>query len=469
MPLKGTYIWNGTVFTLLGTGEIVYPVVTPPEPTSWDPSQMSATTWSRPTTGQVINTRTVVNWEDLVSPSVAAAQAASPSTPVLWTAAQAKAVTGGVIVSFPAGIFECENGYQNYRTDTNRCGFGIGAGYATGIAGYTGAGSRSTPGPGGKQTILRMNGVLPNNSLQFDLVVANGVSRTYHGGYTIQGVQARGDGCYHSGLVLRSCPDSIVENMTFIGAAPGYDSAPPGETFQLNVFKSDRTTVRDNEFDGRDKNGLPTTASWGWNTCDDAVVERCWYHDGLVGMLTFWETVNIRTVDYWCDRVGFSGVSGVKGSSAGINHEQSEGTIVHIRPHLYMKGGRTSGTFNGAHMTMHSVHADVGANMRIEEPDFEPSSFGGGFRLSNLLAYHPGAAGRFNMTDWATRYGFQYTVTNPTIIKNGKELLCSPQFTGMTVDYSTDPDTLTTIPASAGGVSGWNQKDPTVYYVKTNG
>ncbi len=424
------------------------------QPPPWTPANLGDIVWTRPT--GTIQAHPVVTWESLVGTTEAARQAAAPNTPTLLTYAfltgVGTGVSGGVILSLPKGIFEGENGWTHGFV--NDAMIGLGQGYATGIAGLVGAGCRSTPGVSGAQTTLRMQGTAPASTLpQGNLITANGITGAYFAGFNLVGTQTQGDGIYNAGLVIAYCTNPIVERMTFIGVSPGYDSKPAGETFQVNFFRSNSALIQDCELDGRDTSGTPTCASWGWNTADDAVVKRVWLHDNVVGMLTFWETVNIYTEDYWVDRAGYV-TTGVSGAAAGINHEQSEGTILHMRPHLHMVGGRTGTTRAGKHISMHSVHADVGANLQVLEPDFEPipTSSTGMLVVSSLVMYHPGSPGRYNMTDYATRYGYQYMFTDPTIIKNGVSLICSPQYVGTVAQPG-----------------GWNSKDPTVYYAKSNG
>lgn len=77
---------------------------------------------------------------------------------------------------------------------------GIGVGDATGLRGITGSGSRSTPGPHGAETIIRMRGTMtgtPGQLPQGMLIIANQVENPYFGGFSLIGVQTFGDNVFH--------------------------------------------------------------------------------------------------------------------------------------------------------------------------------------------------------------------------------------------------------------------------------
>lgn len=371
----------------------------------WQPTDLANDVWQRPTGSDY------VTWESLVGTTVAAQQAANPSTPVLLTATFVKAITGGKILSLPPGIFEAENGWNNYRPgDTsNNYMIGIGSGYATGIRGIVGSGSHSTPGPGGAETIIRMQGSMPAGSPgdppKGMLIIMNEVNNPYLGGFSLYGKQTRGDNVFHGGIVLSSCTGSVlIERLYQRNTCPGYSNYPPGETFGINIYRTPDALIRDCEIDGRDLAGARTCASpIGWNNCgytgtgsnpipnafantpDFTLVQRVYVHHGLTGMLTFWDTKNVKTEDYYT----FSWPSGTgQLSGSGINHEQTDGMIRHIRPRLFLNSTKSSGPVVGSYghptddmtkqsntsssnFTLNCAFSDAGADFEMWYPQWD--------------------------------------------------------------------------------------------------
>ena len=351
----------------------------------WEPTDLGKVVWQRPTGAGF------VTWESLVSGAVANAQKASPQTPVVLTATFMKSITGNKVLTLPNGIFEAENGFSNYVNDNM---IGIGSGYAEGLRGIAGSGSHSTPGPSGAETILRMHGTLtgsPGQTPQGNLIIANHVTDPYFAGFSLEGVQTRGDNVFHTGIMLNTCSGTpVIERMYLRDASPGYGNSPPGETFGINVYKTPNAVVRDTEIDGRDLAGNRTCASpIGWNNVVNDTstvnVQRVYTHHGLAGMLTFWETTNLITEDYYTYSWS-SGTGALSGS--GINHEQSGGRIRHVRPRLFVNGAKSNGPIvgsyghparddttatmsSGATFSVQSGLTDAGADFEISEPQWD--------------------------------------------------------------------------------------------------
>ncbi len=361
-------------------------VVSPPPPAVvWQPTDLGKVAWTRPTGADY------VTWESLVGAAVANAQAAAPSTPVLLTATFMKAITGNRILSLPKGIFEAENGFSHY---VNNNMIGIGRGYATGLRGIVGAGSHSTPGANGAETIVRMHGKMTGTAgelPQGNLIIANGVVDPYFGGFSLEGVQTRGDNVFHAGIMLNTCSGKpVIERMYLKDASPGYGNSPPGETFGINVYKTPNAVIRDTEIDGRDIAGNRTSASpIGWNSVTNDTstvnVQRVYTHHGLTGMLTFWQTTNLITEDYYTYSWS-SGTGALSGS--GINHEQSGGRIRHTRPRLFVNGAKSNGPVvgvyghpasdntaktasNGSTFGLASGLTDAGADFQMIDPSWD--------------------------------------------------------------------------------------------------
>lgn len=269
-------------------------------------------------------------------------------------------VTGGRILTLPEGTFT----FRDF-TEGNYDGIRIGTGKAVGCRGLVGSG-RKTIIRGVANTASRdKGGEIAGNQItlagQPNAVLAN---------FSLFGNPQ--NGLYYTGIVVYKCPDAKLSDLYLRGASRGYSNAPPGETFGINILASDRTTISDCEVDGRDEAGVPVGASpIGWNSCSDAKVYRTYCHDGKTGMLTFWQTTNVYTEDYKC----FSTASGSgKLSGHGINHEQSKGTITHVRPDLRLNGRysqATGATANsGIHMTLCNVDTDV-PNFTVIEPVYD--------------------------------------------------------------------------------------------------
>jgi hypothetical protein len=269
-------------------------------------------------------------------------------------------VTDGRILTLPEGTFTFRDFTEGYYD-----GIRIGTGKAAGCRGLIGSG-RNTIIRGLANTASRdKGGKIAGNQMtiagQPNAVLAN---------FSMMGGPQ--NGLHYTGIVVYKCPDAKLSDLYLRGASRGYSNAPPGETFGINVFNSDRTTISDCEVDGRDDGGVPVGASpIGWNTCSDAKVYRTYCHDGKSGMLTFWQTTNVYTEDYRC----FSTASGSGSLSGhGINHEQSRGTITHVRPNLQLNGrysqSSTATANSGVHMTLCNVDTDV-PDFSVVEPVYD--------------------------------------------------------------------------------------------------
>lgn len=371
----------------------------------WQPTDLSNNVWQRPTGTEY------VTWESLVGTTAAAQQAASPTTPTLLTATFVKAITGNKILSLPPGVFVAEQGWNNYRPgDTaNNYMMAFGEGFATGVRGIVGSGSKCTPGVGGAETILRMASPMPSlpsgSTPTGTLMIFNKVVSPYLGGLSVYGVQTRGDNVFHSGVVFSTCTGSpVIEGVYLKNISPGYGNAPPGETFGINIYQTPNALIRDSEIDGRDLAGTRSCASpIGWNNCgytgtgntpspnayantpDFTLVQRVYAHHGLTGMLTFWDTKHVKTEDYYT----FSWPTGTGGmSGTGINHEQSDGRIRHIRPRMFMNSTKSNGPVVGSYghppddmtkqantssstFTLNCGFSDAGADFEIWYPEWD--------------------------------------------------------------------------------------------------
>lgn len=327
-------------------------------------------------------------------------------------------VSGNRILTLPEGTFtirDFRNGYYD--------GIRIGTDAAAGCRGIAGS---------GRNTVIRVLSNTATRSLR-DGFCGNQITIANKQWALLSNFSLRGgpqNGMIYDGIRVSNCPDARLTWLYLRGGSRGYAQSPPGETFGINVLRSDRVAVFDSEVDGRDDAGTRVAAApIGWNFGRDARVIRTYAHHGVASMLTFYETTNIYTEDY--HMFSTSTGSGTK-SGHGINHEQSQGLIRHIRPKLYVHGiysraaDRTGTT--GHHFMFANTRQDV-PDIEILEPTFDPG---------------PGSTGMMavQIQDRYTAFpGGQHIRTAPYVRKNG-----------ITLAVSHHP------------VSGYGDKDPKRYY-----
>jgi hypothetical protein len=327
-------------------------------------------------------------------------------------------VTGNRILTLPVGSFTVRD-----FTNGNYDGIRIGTGPAAGCRGLAGSG-RDTVVSVAANTASRVkdDGFAGN---QLTLAKKSGGVLT---NFTLKGYQQNGH--TYTGLVVNTCPDAKLSWLYLKGGSRGYSQNPPGETFGINVMSSPRVTLSDSEVDGRDDSGRRVGASpIGWNNTRDAKVYRTYCHHGVAGMMTFYNVTNIYSEDYRAFATS-SGPGSLTGS--GINHEQSQGTIKHVRPSLFVHG-RYSGAAGasdstGMHISLQNTKQDL-TDVQILEPTWDPG---------------PGSTGMFafSIRDGYTIAGQrQKVVTTPTVVKNG-----------ITLRRSDHP------------LPGWGDKDPDRYF-----
>ena len=326
--------------TLAARGVFSAAVVKPPPPptTIWQPTDLAntITPYSRPS-GQGF-----VRWEDVVGATEAARQQASPNTPTLLTQALlANSLLNNAVLTLPKGEFRFPDGHSL----PNAVSWGFGAIYGNSCKGLAGSGAGGIQNHPSKTVLRQLTTVTAGETAT--LIRLDSLQDPYFAGLSLIGNQTRDDTVYHTGVMVAKCTGRpVLEHLYLRGFSPGYASYPPGETFGLNIYRSNNTVLRDSETDGRDQAGHRTCASpWGWNTVvnDDpnlVHVARCYAHHGRCSMLTFWETTNITTQDYY----SFSWASGTGNQGgAAINHEQSGGKIRHYRPRLFQNSTRSAG------------------------------------------------------------------------------------------------------------------------------
>lgn len=262
-------------------------------------------------------------------------------------------VTANNVLTLPEGQFtfrDFKSGYYDgIRVGTNCKGI-AGSGRNTVISGVANTATRDKGGKiaGTQLTIANKSGAVLTN-------------------FTLKGSPQ--NGLYYGGITVNNCADAVLSNLYLRGGSRGYSQHPPGETFGINVMRSPRVTISDTEIDGRDDGGVRVAASpIGWNNTTDAKLYRVYAHHGLCGMTSFYEVTNIYTEDYRCFSTS-TGSGDMTGS--GMNHEQSQGVIKHVRPQLAING-MYSGTAdrtqsNGFHMSYANTRQDL-TNVQVVEP-----------------------------------------------------------------------------------------------------
>ena len=305
-------------------------------------------------------------------------------------------VTGNQILTLPPGTFTVRDFRQGYYD-----GVRLGEGGATGCRGIVGSGP-STEISVEPDTSTRDRG----HNFAGNQLALGGVRAGVLSNFTLKG-HSQNDRIY-GGIVVNASPGAELSWLVLKGASRGYSNHPPGETFGINVLNSPRVTIRDTEVDGRNDFRTPVGASpIGWNNTSDAFLYRTYCHHGKAGMLTFYEVTNVYTEDYRCFATS-SGSGDVSGH--GINHEQSQGTITHVRPSLFVNGtysrAADASDSTGMHVNLANTRTDVPA-VFIVEPSWDPG---------------PGSTGMFavNIPDGYEVAGARNRITTPPrVTKNG--------------------------------------------------
>lgn len=326
-------------------------------------------------------------------------------------------VTGNRVLTLPVGSFVLPNFNNGYND-----GLRIGTDSAAGCRGLAGS---------GRDTVLRVKanvGTDRGSGVAGKQLTIAGKSGALLTNFAVRGYTQ--NGLLYQGIHVASCPNAELSNLYLRGASKGTTQSPPGETFGINILRSDNVTIKDCEIDGRNDAGDQVGASpIGFNESTNGKVYRTYTHHGVAGMLTFYRTQNIYTEDYRT----FSTSSGPgQQGGHGINHEQSWGTIKHVRPQLYVNGtysqvaGHTGST--GMHISLANTQTDV-PDFTVVEPTYDhgPSN-------TNMFCVR--------IPDAYTVAGVRNKVkSTPKVIKNGVTLMKSDH------------------PAS-----GWGDKDPARYF-----
>jgi outer membrane biosynthesis protein TonB len=252
-------------------------------------------------------------------------------------------VLSGKILKLPAGVFETSN-FKNVSYAIN---------VPSTVLGVVGEGN---------DTIIRIK---PNTSTYGYSVPTQGTGQTnqlyilrMNNGATVGTkaqvlsdlwIQGTEQGHLYNGVMVGKASDGTTVKNVLITGVPGDAGSPPGETFGLNLWQTNRSIVRDIEIDGyrwagdsfasRVKGAKVGSSPIGYNNADDAKLYNAYTHDSKTGMPTFWqsnraETWNLQSIN----------------NNAGINHEESW-DIVHHEPVI-------TGSANHQHISFMSQRQD---------------------------------------------------------------------------------------------------------------
>ena len=327
-------------------------------------------------------------------------------------------VTGNRILTLPEGSFTVRDFRNGYRD-----GFRIGTDASAGCRGLVGS---------GRNTILRVAANTATRNFSSGIcgtqMTVSSKSNVVLSQFSLRGYPQ--NGMYYAGLVVSNCKGAKLSNLYLRGASRGWSMSPPGETFGINVLRTDGVNISDCEVDGRDDGGNRVAAApIGFNYATNSKVYRTYVHHGVASTMTMFRSTNLYTEDYHA----FATSSGSGGKSGhGINHEQSGGTIKHVRPKLFINGkysqvaGRSDSS--GMHMMLVSTLGDV-QNFTVIDPSYD---------------HGPSKTDMFciAMYNGYTVSGVKQQIrTTPKIIRNG-----------VTLARSDHPN------------SGWGSKDPSKYF-----
>lgn len=162
-------------------------------------------------------------------------------------------------------------------------------------------------------------------------------------------VQGTEQGHFYNGIMVGKADNGTTVKNLLITGMPGGAGSPPGETFGLNWWKTNGSITQNIEVDGyrwtgdsfadRVKGDKVAASPIGYNDANNGKLYDAYTHDSKFGMPTFWQSNNNET---W----NLQSIN----NNAGINHEESFGTI-HHSPVI-------TGTANRQHISFMAAHGD---------------------------------------------------------------------------------------------------------------
>lgn len=247
----------------------------------------------------------------------------------------------GKILKLPAGVFEVSN-FQNPAVAIN---------IPARVKGVIGEGNN---------TILRIK---PNTSTYASTVPKQGTGQTNQlyvirmnngvgtGAQVLSNLWVQGteQGHLYNGIMVGKADNGTTVKDILITGIPGDAGSPPGETFGLNWWRTNQSLTQNIEVDGyrwtgdtyetRVKGLKVGSSPIGYNNADNGKLYDAYTHDSKTGMPTYWQSNNNES---W----NLQSIN----NNAGINHEESFGTI-HHQPVIY-------GSANHQHITFNSSRSD---------------------------------------------------------------------------------------------------------------
>jgi hypothetical protein len=146
--------------------------------------------------------------------------------------------------------------------------------------------------------------------------LGRGSSSATNGAYFSATLQGTSQGHIYNGLVVYYCTNAIVENCSFL-AIPGSASAPPGETFPLNNYLSNNTTIRNIMIDGQ---GVSATGI-GHNSANGILVQNSTFQNMGHGA---------GVSHYQCTNIQYENCTFQNNHSAGANFEKNNSTTINM-------------------------------------------------------------------------------------------------------------------------------------------
>lgn len=329
--------------------------VTPPTSTS---PALGTPTPNNPSTAPVpAAAANWVTWESIAKPG-----------DNIQTVLNNPALTGKVL-KLPAGVFEVSN-FQNPNVAIN---------IPSRVKGVVGQGS---------DTIIRIKA---NTSTYASTVPKQGTGQTNQlyiirmndgfgtGPQTLSNLWVQGteQGHLYNGIMVgKADVGTSVKNLLITGV-PGDAGSPPGETFGLNFWRTNQSVIQNIEVDGyrwtgdsyktRVKGEKVGSSPIGYNDANNNKLYDAYTHDSKTGMPTYWqsndnESWNLQSIN----------------NNAGINHEESFGTV-HHQPVIY-------GVGNLHHIMFNSGRADgkltiIGATVDGWTGTVKPGPIGKGQKM----------------------------------------------------------------------------------------
>ncbi len=266
------------------------------------------------------------------------------------------------ILTFPADVFQFSNFSQASSSATY--GFGLWIPVNVGIAG-SGKGVGGTSFQMVPNSSTKQAPTSGTNELQYWNIQHTGsnpvvpvVANWYGQHFSLIGTE---QGHLYNGFKIQHANGGKLVDV-YVEGMPGNNSAPPGETFAINVNNSADFTCERVEVDGRRTRQGGTlsigASPWGANSAARTILRDCYFHDSYASMPTFWQspgfqTFGLRSVD---NRVG-------------VNHENTKGgthTGFYMAPYQAGYNGISAGRPN--HMTMRNDPTDPDGNGTIDYP-----------------------------------------------------------------------------------------------------